>query len=57
MIIVSITYETVFLLQQRVSDAFTVEQLERAKLEAQLEALKHQVDPHFVLNALNALRT
>ncbi len=31
------------------------EQLERAKIQAELEALKNQIDPHFMFNALNSL--
>ncbi len=31
------------------------EQLEKAKVQAELEALKNQIDPHFMFNALNSL--
>lgn len=31
------------------------EQLERAKIQAELEALKNQIDPHFMFNSLNSL--
>ncbi len=31
------------------------EQLEKAKIQAELEALKNQIDPHFMFNALNSL--
>ncbi len=30
-------------------------QLARAKVEAELEALKNQIDPHFIFNSLNTL--
>ncbi|MEP7364793.1 MAG: sensor histidine kinase, partial [Acidobacteriota bacterium] len=48
-------YETVYLIQQRGSDLVQFEKLERAKAEAELEALKAQVDPHFLFNSLNTL--
>ena len=48
-------YETVYLIQQRGSDLMQFEKLERAKAEAELEALKAQVDPHFLFNSLNTL--
>jgi hypothetical protein len=48
-------YETVYLIRQRESDMVTFEKLERAKVEAELEALKNQLDPHFMFNSLNAL--
>jgi LytS/YehU family sensor histidine kinase len=37
------------------SEMLKNEQLERAKAEAELEALKNQIDPHFIFNSLNTL--
>lgn len=54
-IFITHVYETVYLIQQRESDMLTFEKLERAKAEAELEALKNQLDPHFMFNSLNAL--
>ncbi len=48
-------YETVFLIKQRQTDMVKGEQLERAKAQAELEALKNQIDPHFMFNSLNSL--
>ena len=48
-------YEIVFLVRDVANDRVNKEQLERAKAEAELEALKNQVDPHFIFNSLNTL--
>jgi LytS/YehU family sensor histidine kinase len=48
-------YETVFLVKDSESEMVRTEQLERAKAEAELEALKNQIDPHFIFNSLNTL--
>jgi len=48
-------YETIFLIRERESDLMRVERLERARTQAELAALKSQVDPHFLFNSLNTL--
>ena len=48
-------YEMVYLVQLRESDTLNFERLERAKVEAESTALKNQIDPHFMINALNVL--
>jgi len=54
-VFVTHVYETVFLIRQRERDLLAVERLERARAEAELQALKSQVDPHFLFNALTSL--
>lgn len=49
------TYETVFLIKSWGSDKSKGEELAQAKVEAELEALKNQIDPHFLFNSLNTL--
>jgi sensor histidine kinase YesM len=49
------TYETVFLIKSWETDKTKSETLERAKAQAELEALKNQIDPHFMFNSLNTL--
>ena len=48
-------YETVFLVKEKESETIKNEQLQRARAEAELTALKNQVDPHFMFNSLNTL--
>lgn len=48
-------YETVFLVKDSENKMLKNEQLERARAEASLEALKTQIDPHFIFNSLNTL--
>ncbi|MCI0706254.1 MAG: sensor histidine kinase [Ignavibacteriae bacterium] len=49
------TYETVFLIRSWETDKLKGEKMERARVEAELEALKNQIDPHFIFNSLNTL--
>ena len=54
-IFITHVYETVYLVKETESEMVKNEQLERAKAEAELEALKNQIDPHFIFNSLNTL--
>ncbi len=48
-------YEIIFLNLEREDNLSRVEQLNIAKAQAELEALKSQIDPHFIFNSLNTL--
>jgi hypothetical protein len=48
-------YETVFLVRDSESEMVRNAQLEKAKVQAELAALKNQIDPHFIFNSLNTL--
>ena len=54
-IFITHVYETVFLVKESETEMLRAEQLERARAEAELEALKNQIDPHFIFNSLNTL--
>ena len=54
-VFVTHVYETVFLIKAREDDRLAAARLERARLESELEALRAQVDPHFLFNSLNTL--
>lgn len=49
------TYETVFLIRHQAKLRIAFEEAERTKAQAELAALKGQLDPHFVFNCLNTL--
>ena len=48
-------YETVFMMKEQQSEHVKNAELLRAKAEAELSALKNQIDPHFMFNSLNTL--
>jgi hypothetical protein len=48
-------YETVFLLRDWESGRLRTARLEQARLQAELDSLGREVDPHFLFNNLNAL--
>lgn len=48
-------YETVFMLKEQQHEQLQNARLLRAKAEAELQALKNQIDPHFMFNSLNSL--
>ncbi len=48
-------YEIIYLNNERRNSLSKVEQLNIAKVQAELEALKNQTDPHFIFNSLNTL--
>ncbi|HTE10481.1 MAG TPA: histidine kinase [Chitinophagaceae bacterium] len=52
---VSSIYEIVYLNKERESDLIKIERSEKLKVQAQLDALKSQIDPHFIFNSLNTL--
>lgn len=55
-VFVTHVYETVLLLKARESDRVRVAEVERARAESELLALRRQVDPHFLFNCLNTLQ-
>ncbi len=48
-------YETVFMVKEQEGEQIKNAELQRAKAEAELAALKNQIDPHFMFNSLNTL--
>lgn len=55
-LVVTHVYETAFLVKARHQDRALVERLEQTRAEAELAALRAQIDPHFLFNSLNTLR-
>lgn len=54
-VIVTCVYEILYLTKERETSALKAEELNYAKSEAELTALKNQIDPHFIFNSLNTL--
>ena len=52
---VSSIYEIAYLNNERESDIVKMERTEKSKIQAELDVLKSQIDPHFIFNSLNTL--
>lgn len=48
-------YETVFLVKEAESESILRAEMDKARVQAELDALKNQIDPHFMFNSLNTL--
>lgn len=48
-------YETVFMVKEQENDQLVNARLYAAKVQAELTALRNQIDPHFIFNTLNSL--
>ncbi|HSU28554.1 MAG TPA: sensor histidine kinase [Chitinophagaceae bacterium] len=54
-IVFTLVYEILFLNKERELDTKIVDQLEKERTHAELQALHNEMDPHFIFNALNTL--
>jgi sensor histidine kinase YesM len=54
-IIFTLVYEIIFLGKERELDNKIVDQLDRERSQAELQALTNEMDPHFIFNSLNTL--
>ena len=52
---ISSIYEIAYLNSERESDIVKMERTEKSKIQAELDVLKNQIDPHFIFNSLNTL--
>jgi sensor histidine kinase YesM len=48
-------YETVFMMKEQQNEQLLNAKLSASKAQAELEALRNQIDPHFMFNSLNSL--
>jgi two-component system, LytTR family, sensor kinase len=54
-IIFTLVYEILFLSKERELDNKLVDQLDKERSQAELQALTNEMDPHFIFNSLNTL--
>jgi sensor histidine kinase YesM len=54
-IIFTLVYEILFLTKERELDTKIVDQLDKERSQAELQALTNEMDPHFIFNSLNTL--
>jgi hypothetical protein len=54
-VVIAHVYETLYMFLYWERDRLSKERLERARLQAELDALQRDADPHFLYNSLNSL--
>ncbi len=54
-LIFTLIYEILFLSKERELDTKIVDELDRERVQAELDVLHNELDPHFIFNSLNAL--
>lgn len=54
-LIFTLVYEILFLTKERELDNKIVDQLDKERSQAELQALTNEMDPHFIFNSLNTL--
>jgi LytS/YehU family sensor histidine kinase len=54
-ILFTLVYEILFLSKEREMDTRIVDQLDKERSQAELQALNNEMDPHFIFNSLNTL--
>jgi sensor histidine kinase YesM len=54
-VLFTLVYEILFLNKERELDSKIVTQLDRERSQAEMEALRNELDPHFIFNSLNTL--
>jgi LytS/YehU family sensor histidine kinase len=54
-VVIAHVYESLFMFRYWERDRLSKERLERVRLQAELDALQRDVDPHFLYNSLNSL--
>ena len=54
-ILFTLIYEILFLSKEKEMDTKIVDQLDRERSQAELQALTNEMDPHFIFNSLNTL--
>lgn len=54
-LIFTLVYEILFLSKERELDTKIVEELDKERMQAELDVLHNELDPHFIFNSLNTL--
>ena len=54
-VVFTLVYEILFLNKEREEDTKMVDQLDKERSQAELIALRNEMDPHFIFNSLNTL--